>query len=154
RASRSARRVYTLPSREPCAGPRRLRGTMARTIWLAANTISYPRGGGHLWVYLNWALGLQALGCRVIWLEIVSPAWARDDVPALVAQLRQRLEQHGLRDGLALGSTTGQDLPAEWTEGCTDLEAARGADLLLNMSYDKATAVLGRCRRSALIDID
>jgi len=131
---------------------------MARTIWLAANTISYPRGGGHLWVYLNWALGLQALGCRVVWLEIVSPIVSptppRDDVPALVAQLRQRLEQHGLRDGLALGSTTGQDLPLQWTEGCPDLDAARGADLLLNMAYDKATAVLGRCRRSALLDID
>ena len=28
-----------------------------------------PRGGGHLWVYLNWALGLHAVGCDVTWLE-------------------------------------------------------------------------------------
>ena len=30
---------------------------------LCADTISYPEGGGHQWVYLNWALGLRALGC-------------------------------------------------------------------------------------------
>jgi hypothetical protein len=31
-------------------------------------TLGYPEGAGHLWVYLNWALSLHALGCRVIWL--------------------------------------------------------------------------------------
>lgn len=25
--------------------------------------------GGAAWLYLNWALGLQALGCKVIWME-------------------------------------------------------------------------------------
>ena len=40
---------------------------------LCADTISYPEGGGHQWVYLNWALGLRALGIQVIWLELVNP---------------------------------------------------------------------------------
>src|SRR2546423_15702762 len=40
------------------------------TIYLSpAQTIEYPRGGGHFWVYLNWPLALCAAGCRVIWLE-------------------------------------------------------------------------------------
>src|SRR5256714_12373994 len=43
---------------------------MSLTVCLApANTVAYPNGGGHLWVYLHWALALKALGCRVIWLE-------------------------------------------------------------------------------------
>ena len=43
---------------------------MSLTVCLApANTVGYPQGGGHLWVYLNWALALRAAGCRVIWLE-------------------------------------------------------------------------------------
>ena len=43
---------------------------MSTAVCLApARTIAYPQGGGHLWVYLQWALGLRALGCRVIWLE-------------------------------------------------------------------------------------
>jgi hypothetical protein len=25
-------------------------------------TLGYPEGAGHLWVYLNWALSLHALG--------------------------------------------------------------------------------------------
>jgi hypothetical protein len=37
---------------------------MSITACLAADTLYYPTGGGHLWVYLNWALGLRALGCR------------------------------------------------------------------------------------------
>src|SRR6266576_2684341 len=43
---------------------------MSLTVCLApANTVAYPNGAGHLWVYLHWALALKALGCRVIWLE-------------------------------------------------------------------------------------
>ena len=43
---------------------------MSFTICLApAQTIEYSQGGGHLWVYLNWALALRAAGSRVIWLE-------------------------------------------------------------------------------------
>jgi len=46
---------------------------MSITVCLSTNqTLNYPHGGGHLWVYLNWALGLRALGCEVIWLETVS----------------------------------------------------------------------------------
>jgi hypothetical protein len=46
---------------------------MSITVCLCTNTIGYPEGGGHLWAYLNWALGLRALGCEVIWLEGVNP---------------------------------------------------------------------------------
>ena len=37
---------------------------MSFTICLApAQTIEYSQGGGHLWVYLNWALALGAARC-------------------------------------------------------------------------------------------
>ena len=40
---------------------------MSVTVCLSTKkTLSYPQGGGHLWVFLNWALGLRALGCEVI----------------------------------------------------------------------------------------
>ena len=42
---------------------------MSLTVCLCADTLGYLAGGGHMWVYLNWALGLRALGCRVVWLE-------------------------------------------------------------------------------------
>ena len=42
---------------------------MSITVCIAPATLDYPLGGGHLWAYLNWALGLRALGCNVLWLE-------------------------------------------------------------------------------------
>ena len=34
-------------------------------------TASFPDGGGHWWVYLQYALGLRELGCHVLWFERV-----------------------------------------------------------------------------------
>src|SRR5918999_6485545 len=66
------------------------------TVCLSTNTtLSYPQGGGHLWVYLNWALGLRALGCEVIWLETISK---KESISALKSRRkygRLRLERDG-----------------------------------------------------------
>src|SRR5260370_35175370 len=60
---------------------------MSLTVCVApANTVAYPNGGGHLWVYLHWALALKALGCRVIWLEGIDV----DDSDASPAGRRRR----------------------------------------------------------------
>jgi hypothetical protein len=155
---------------------------MSITVCLSTNqTLNYPHGGGHLWVYLNWALGLQALGCEVIWLETVSDEESisalksrrkygrlrleRDghvepasdflhEVQTNVATLKRRLEPYGLADNLALHSREGEALSGEVTNGCLDLEAAAEADLLLNLRYSLPGEVVGRFRRSALVDID
>jgi len=44
---------------------------MSITVCLLANSLYYPEVGGLMWVYLNWILGLRALGCQVIWLESI-----------------------------------------------------------------------------------
>ena len=69
----------------------------ATKICLWANALAFPRGGGHLWVYLNWALGLRAIGCEVTWLEGVWPAAPIEQTIDLVAQLRARLQRYGPR---------------------------------------------------------
>src|SRR5438034_4177756 len=87
---------------------------MSLTVCVApANTVAYPNGGGHLWVYLHWALALRALGCRVIRLEGLDVD-ERDTSPAgrrrrrggppreCVAALKARLASFGLADALAL----------------------------------------------------
>ena len=150
---------------------------MSATVCLSTNTsLSYPQGGGHLWVFLNWALGLRALGCEVIWLETVSNQESvaalnrrrglepdalverasdlADEVQANVATLKRRLERYGLAERLALHSCSGEALPGEVTKGCLDLEAATEADLLLNVRYSLPGEVVGRFQRSALLDID
>jgi hypothetical protein len=155
---------------------------MSITVCLSTNqALNYPQGGGHLWVYLNWALGLRALGCEVIWLETVSNEESisalksrrkygrlrleRDgyvepasdlvhEVQTNVATLKRRLKRYGLADNLALHSSDCEALSEEVTDGCLDLEAAAEADLLLNLRYNLPGEVVGRFRRSALLDID
>jgi len=129
-------------------------GSMSITVWLAANTLDYPQGGGHLWVYLNWALGLQALGCQVVWLEAVAAETPMHEVPTLTIALKHRLERYGLAECLALCSRNGEPLPRTVAQGCLDVEAAAEADLLLNLAYGIPSQVVERFQRSALVDID
>ena len=126
---------------------------MSTSVCLAANTIGYPEGGGHFWIYLNWALGLRALGCHLIWLEGAWPSAPPLEGQATIALL-SRLERYGLAKSVALFSWTGETLPRSVTEGCLDLTVACEADLLLNMAYDIPVPVAERFRRSALLDID
>jgi hypothetical protein len=124
------------------------------TVCLAANTIGYTHGGGHFWVYLNWALGLRALGCRLIWLEGAWPSAPGYDVHAIIAGLKSRLAPYGLAESLALFPWTGESRTWSAADRCLELEAAWTADLLLNMAYDIPAGVVQRFRRSALLDID
>jgi hypothetical protein len=147
------------------------------TVCLSTNqALNYPQGGGHLWVYLNWALGLRALGCEVIWLEMLSnkesvralnrrrrlerdsraecPSDLVHEVQANVATLKRRLEPYGLAERLALYARSDENLSEEVTRGCLDLEAAAEADLLLNLRYNFPGEAVRRFRRSALVDID
>lgn len=127
---------------------------MAPTVCIAANTLSYPQGGGHLWVHLNWALGLRSIGCRIVWLEAVSPTTDPRRLYSWVAALKNHLSGYGLADSLALCSTSSRPLSRRQLDGCLDLEAARQADLLFNLRYDLRPDVVKRFRRSVLLDID
>ena len=128
---------------------------MSATICLApANTVAYPAGGGHLWVYLQWALGLRALGCRVTWLEVVNPTRPAEELRVSVATLRGHLARFGLGEALALCSPTGAPLPGDLAAGAADLDGAAGADLLLNLWHSLPAPVVARFRRSAFVDTD
>ena len=130
---------------------------MGITVCIApVKTLEYPEGGGHLWEYLNWALGLRAVGCKVIWFEAIAPNSSPAELRANVSALKLRLEHYGLVNFLALYSSTDDPVPADLTDmGCLDLhEAAAEADLLLEFPYDTPLHVVKRFRRSALLDID
>jgi hypothetical protein len=128
------------------------------TVCMTPLTIGYPQGGGHLWVYLNWALSLQALGCRVIWLEDIGEHAATNPgelVEHDIATLSARLASHGLDGALALTSFSAHELPAEVVNGRPGLElAAAEADLMLDFAYDTPQWALARFRRTALVDLD
>ena len=125
------------------------------TVCIApARTLDYPKGGGHLWAYLNWALGLRALGCKVIWLEFVSPNTPAEEIQANIAALKSHLEIYGLVNCLALHSCTNEPLPPELTMASRSLDEVAGADLLLEFRCDTPLQVVKRFRRSAMVDLD
>src|SRR5712692_9139476 len=114
---------------------------MSMQVWLGAATLTYPQGGGHFWAYLNWALGLRALGCDVVWLEGCDPLMSVDYTQGLVTALKQRLEPYGLGQSVALCSLGEQPLRSTVTESCVSIERAGEADLLLNLSYSLCGSV-------------
>lgn len=125
------------------------------TVCVIGNTLDYPEGGGHFWVYLNWALGLRALGCSVIWAETVEPTIAPSMVQQRVATLMKNLEPYGLASSVALHSSSGEPLPSAVLEKCrATFEVAADADLLLDFVCDTPDPIVRQFRRSALIDID
>src|SRR5437773_12393833 len=114
---------------------------MSLTVCVApANTVAYPNGGGHLWVYLHWALALKALGCRVIWLEGLDVD-ERDTSPAgrrrrrggppreCAAALKARLASFGLADTPALYAIGGGTVPDAVAQGCLALYGPAGGVL-------------------------
>jgi hypothetical protein len=127
---------------------------MSASVCLCANSLGYPQGGGHRWVYLNWALGLCALGCEVTWLEAVAPEASAEQIRAEAAALRESLRPYGLADRIALCGERGEPLPAGLADGYLGIEDASEADLLLNFRYSLGEDVVERFCRSALVDID
>lgn len=127
---------------------------MALTVCLCANTLSYSEGGGHLWVYLNWALGLRALDVEVIWLEQIDPDATERETHDNVASLKDQLCHYGFAQSIALCSSNGETSKGGFSSNDLNVERAVEADLLLNFAYDISPRLVARFRRSALVDID
>ena len=128
------------------------------TVCMTPLTLGYPQGGGHLWVYLNWALSLQALGCHVIWLEDIGVHAAMNPqelVEGDIATLSARFESLGLDATLALTSFSSHELDPRLVDGRPGLDfAAAEADLMLDFAYDTPPWALAMFRRTALVDLD
>jgi hypothetical protein len=123
---------------------------VSTTVCLApTGTLAYPQGGGHCWVFLNWALGLRELGYRVVWLESVAPHATAEELYARVDALERRLAPYGLSE-IALAANDGRLAP-----GCLALdEAAADADLLVNFQDKLTRDQVDRFPRSVFIDLD
>src|SRR5262249_12864612 len=115
--------------------------------------IDYPQGGGLFWLYLNWALGLRAIGCRVTWIEACRRAWSRTTAQAKVDLLKARLERYDAMDALAVTAETEMGLATHPLDGSINLRDAGTADLLLNFAY-RPVPNRDQIRKTAFVDID
>jgi hypothetical protein len=124
---------------------------VSATVCFNCETIEYPEGGGHTWVYLNWVLGLRSLGCSVIWLERMP---RHGDPGEAIAALEEALRPYGLDDAIALVNRDGSPVTHPAAERHLDLDAAAEADLLINPAYHTNESIVGRFARTALLDTD
>lgn len=122
----------------------------------------YPEGGGHWTWFLQYPLGLRALGHDVFVLEVVRSTGERSSDERLVGQFFRRLGQYGLRERAAiLVHAAGDDDPPALESGVVYgadearvLEIARSADLLWNLCGSLGPPLRRLFRRRVLIDTD
>jgi len=124
------------------------------------NVANYPEGGGHFWVYMQYAQGLLRRGCEVYWLEQFRRGDDSDRDARLLTTFFERMARFGLEDKVLLYSLDerpdGPEAPFEYI-GVTRSEAEavlRRADLLLNFHYAIDPRLLACPKRTALVDID
>src|SRR6266478_7175673 len=125
-----------------------------RSICLGtANTLSYPQGG-HLWVFLNWALGFRALGLDVVWLDMVDPQSETSSIASQLAELRTRIGPWGFGDRIALIDANGKSLNGEVGRTCLGSDDAATCDLLFDLRYNLPHSFVKKFPRSALLNLD
>lgn len=118
------------------------------------------RMGGHAWVGLNWALGLQACGAEVVILDDNLGGKDPAEVLALVQGFQGRLLDFGLdaKVTLLLNDADQEQLEPVVQELQGMLlplaQVVEEAELYLSCNYSIPAALVQSFKRSALIDID
>lgn len=121
---------------------------------------SYPPGGGHWSWFLQYPLGLRALGHQVFWLELLRSGGDRARDLALIRDFFARIRACDLEDCCALlllENPDIQDLERAEAFGMPRAEISRriaDADLLWSLSCAIREPLLSRFGRRVLIDTD
>ena len=125
-----------------------------------ATLAQYFQGGGHWTWFLQYVLGLQQLGHRVFWLEVMRSTQKADADRQAVRKFFGRLTEFGLERDAAVVVTPNSpvgDIDQVEVHGRSPIELvgiARDADLLWNFWYALEDPFLHRFRRRAFIDVD
>jgi hypothetical protein len=130
---------------------------MATVVLSAFDVANFPQGGGHFWVYMQYALGLRQVGGEVYWLEQFRRGEDAGRDERALATFFDRMRRFGFADHVLLYTIgEGVNAPIDYVGVTrTDAEAVlRRADLVLNFHYGIDERMLAGARRSALVDID
>lgn len=132
---------------------------MTTVVLSTSNVADYPEGGGHFWVYMQYVLGLRALGCEVFWLEHFRGSGIEETDIATLRIFLERMKQFDMSDNVLIHEPRNGvpffDSLVELSHPAETLEKiCSRADLLINFLYGIDPDILSRFKRTALIDID
>ena len=131
---------------------------MVCVVVSACKVASYPEGGGHFWVYMQYVQGLRKLGADVFWLERFHQSDDNHRDQRALKRFFERMDRYGLGGKTILYVCRGTsdrggydfiNVPRAKAE-----KIFREADLLLNFEYEINPIILEQFSRTALVDID
>jgi hypothetical protein len=126
---------------------------MMRVCLSVPNSLTYPQGG-HLWVFINWALGFRSIGCDVIWLDVVPVSMPVTELQQRLAYLRTLLSPFGI-NAIAVDFISDADFTSVLHDAqLPTVDDFGGFDLLFDLRYDLPPRLVKCAKRSALLDID
>lgn len=128
---------------------------MTATIAISGGLAQRPHRGGHAWVFLTWLLGLRRLGCDVVFVDRLEPAWIGGPVEGSeqAGWLADMMARFGLAGDWALLHDDGRRTLGLDRDALADRldEAA----LLVNvMGYLDVPDLRARPARRVYLDID
>ncbi len=133
----------------------------ARIVLANACICGYPQGGGVWTVFLQYILGLQALGYEVLFLEVVRGTGDREQDDMLAARFFERMREYGVAEHCAVLRVAKDALVAIRSGemlGKSDIEVQtfiEDADLLWNMCGALGNSpVLASVKRRVFVDLD
>jgi len=117
---------------------------------------SFPEGGGHFWVYMQYVLGLRQLGCQVYWLEQFDLDLDTEQGRTALHTFSERMRKFDMHGNFILYSTEKDSDQLKFVGyESEEVEAIfRQTDLLLNFHYAASSKILECFKRTALVDID
>ena len=127
---------------------------MSTIVVSPTNVATYPEGGGHFWVYMQYVSALRKLGCDVLWLEQFRTSGDAERDRFMKTTFFERIGRFGMEGKAALYTWEGAGPSYIGLEASVVEPIVSRADLLLNFHYGMDPRLLGRFRRTALIDID
>jgi hypothetical protein len=122
----------------------------------SASLAGYLQGGGHWSWFLQYPLGLKALGHKITWLEVLKAGSAPEHERARVHEFLARIRPLGLEDDCIVAIAGGAGAQPEiYGGGSRRLAAvARDADLMWNLACGVRDPILSMFKRRVLIDVD
>ncbi len=128
------------------------------SVAVAGSVAQRPSRGGHAWVFLNYLLGLQALGHEVTFIDRLTSAMVETEGRELRGSLQARwlhgvMARHGLGDRYFLLDETAPN-GAGGSRGAL-MDRLRATDLLLNVNgFLRDAELLAAPAATAFVDID